>query len=136
MASLTDAVIDTVALVRHLDDSLPKTAESIFRTAENGRGTLYLPEIALGEFTYLALRGRLGLTHPRAAVEEVIDQVRAAGYIQLSALPPAGWSVFLDLNVPELHGRLIASDALARGVPLVSNDRDLAKVSGLRLIWD
>lgn len=135
MAPLTDAVIDTVALVRHLDDSLPKGAESTFRAAENGRGTLYLPEIALGEFAYLALRGRLGLTHPRAAVEEVIDQVRAAGYIQLSALPPTGWSVFLDLDVPELHDRLIASDALARGVPLVSNDRDLAKVPGLRLIW-
>ncbi len=136
MAPLSEAVIDTVALVRHLDDSLPRSAESIFRAAENGRGTLYLPEIALGEFAYLALRGRLGLEHPRAVVEEVVDQVRAAGYIQLSSLPLLGWAVFLDLDVPELHDRLIASDALVRGVPLVSNDRELAKVPGLRLIWD
>ncbi len=136
MAPLTEAVIDTVALVRHLDDSLPKPAEMVFRAAENGRGTLYLPEIALGEFAYLALRGRLGLQHPRAVVEEVVDQVRAAGYIQLSALLPTGWSVFLDLDVPELHDRLIASDALARDIPLVSNDRELSKVPGLRLIWD
>lgn len=135
MAPLNEAVIDTVALVRHLDDSLPRAAESVFRTAENGQGTLYLPEIVLGEFAYLALRGRLGLRHPRAVVEEVVDQVRAAGYIRLSALPPAGWSVFLDLDVPELHDRLIASDALARDVPLVSNDRELAKVPGLRVVW-
>lgn len=136
MAALTGAVIDTVALVRHLDDSLPKPAEAIFRAAESGRGPLYLPEIVLGEFAYLALRGRLKLAHPRAVVEEVVDQVRAAGYIQLSPLPAPGWSIFLDLDVPELHDRLIASDALARGIPLVSNDREFAKVPGLRLIWD
>lgn len=66
----------------------------------------------------------------------MIDQVHAADCLQLSARPPAGWSVFFDLDVPELHDRLIASDALARGVPWASNDRDFARVPGLRRIWD
>ena len=66
----------------------------------------------------------------------MLDQVRAAGYIPLSAPPPAGRSVFLDLDVPELHDRRIASDARARAGPLVASDGDLAKGPGLRLRWD
>ena len=136
MALVAEAVLDTVALVRHLEDKLPKAADAIFRAAEAGDGTLYLPEIALGEFSYLALRGRLAIAHPRAVVEEVISQVRASGYIHLSSLGAHGWSVFLDLEVRELHDRLIASDAVARNVPLVTNDRELAAVPGVRVIWD
>ncbi len=132
---MTGAVIDTVALIGHLNDSLPKGAADLFRAAENGEGVLYLPEIALGEFAYLALRGRLGLEHPRGMVEEVVDQIRAGGYIRLSALDAAGWGIFLDLNVPELHDRLIAADAVARRVPLVTNDRELAKIPGLERVW-
>ncbi len=130
-----EAVIDTVALIHHLDDSLPKRAAEIFRSAEQGRGTLFLPEVAMGEFAYLALRGKLGIENPRAAVDEVLDQVRAGGYIRLSSLGSGGWSVFLGLPVPELHDRMIASDALSRSVPLVSNDPELKGVARLRVVW-
>ncbi len=136
MAALTAAVIDTVALVRHLEDTLPDRADGLFRAAEGGRATLYLPEIALGEFCYLAFRGRLGLPHARATVEEVLDQVRASGAIRLSVLGSAGWSAFLNLEIPELHNRMIAADAVARRVPLVTNDRALATVPGLARVWD
>ena len=44
--------------------------------------------------------------------------------------------MFLDLDVPELHDRRIASDARARAGPLVASDGDLAKGPGLRLRWD
>lgn len=135
MAALTDAVIDTVALVRHLEDALPKGAERLFEAAENGMCTLFIPEIALGEFVYLALRGRLEVDDPRAVIDEVLDTIRGAGYITLSSLGPSGWGRFLELKVPELHDRMIAADALARGVPLVSNDPELAGIPGLSLIW-
>jgi predicted nucleic acid-binding protein len=135
MAIVTDAVIDTVALVHHLSDSLPPTSERIFRSAERGDGQLFLPEIALGEFAYLALRGKLGISHPRQVVEEVLDRVRASGYIRLSPLSSAGWSTFLELNIPELHDRLVAADAVSRAIPLISNDRELSGIPGLKLLW-
>ncbi len=62
-----DAVIDTVALVHHLNDSLPPAADKVFRQAEGGGGRLWLPEVALGEFAYLALRGRIPGTWQPAA---------------------------------------------------------------------
>jgi predicted nucleic acid-binding protein len=130
-----DAVIDTVALVHHLDDSLPPKAQRLFQSAEDGQGRLFLPEVALGEFVCLALKGRLGIPRPRVAVEEVLDQIRSSGYLYLSSLGSAGWSVFLRLDVPELHDRMIASDAVSRGIPLVTNDGRLSQIPGLRAVW-
>ena len=135
MEALTDAVIDTVALIRHLDDSLPPAAERIFREAEDGFGRLFLPEVALGEFAYLILRGRVRVPHPRATVQEVTDEVRASGYLQAASLGSAGWGFFLDLEIPELHDRMIAAVALSRGLPLVSNDPAFRSVPSLRVVW-
>lgn len=135
MDPLTDAVVDTVALVRALEDELPDAAERAFREAEQGLARLFLPEIALAEFVYVALRGRLRVSNARALVDEVIDQIRASGYLILSSLSPDGWDVFLDLKISELHDRMIAADAVRRKLPLVTNDPAFAGVPGLRTVW-
>jgi predicted nucleic acid-binding protein len=54
---LSDHIIDTVALLRYLDEDLPKTADWVLRLAEAGRGRLLLPRIVIGEFVDLALGG-------------------------------------------------------------------------------
>lgn len=124
-----------MALVKHLEDDLPGAADRAFREAEAGRSRLYLPEIALAEFIYIALRGRLRVPNPRAIVDEVVDQIRAAGHITLSSLPPAAWDIFLALEVPDLHDRMIASDALHRGLPVITSNPSLASAPGLRVVW-
>ena len=135
MDPLTDFLLDTVALVRHLEDSLPDSADRAFREAEGGRSRLFLPEIALGEFLYVALRGRLRASNARSLVDEVLDQIRASGYLALSAMSAHAWDLFLDLDIPELHDRMIAADALARSLPVVTNDPAFSSVPGLRTLW-
>ncbi|MGI0055501.1 MAG: type II toxin-antitoxin system VapC family toxin [Thermoplasmata archaeon] len=135
MATLTDAVIDAVALAHYFQGTLPRVAQQTFDSAEAGHSTLFVPEIALGEFVYTALRGRLRVPVPDRTLRELIDQIRASGYLKLSSLGPSGWGIFLDLDVRELHDRMIAADALSRGVPLVTNDPDLSRVPGLTVIW-
>ena len=132
---MTDAVIDTVAFIHHLQDSLPPAAERVFHDAESGTSQLFLPEVALGEFAYLALRGRIKLAHPRATVEEVLNGVRGTGYIQTCALGPAGWAAFLDLQIPELHDRMIGAVAASRALPLVTNDPAFRAIPSVKLIW-
>ena len=135
MEPLSDFVLDTVALVRHLEDDLPAAADRAFSDAERGSARLFLPEIALAEFLYVALRGRIRATNPRGLVEEVLDQVRASSYLTLSSLSADAWDAFLDLGIPELHDRLIAAEAVARGLPLVTNDPAFGAVAGLKTVW-
>jgi predicted nucleic acid-binding protein len=132
---LTDFVIDTVALVRYLEDELPAAADRAFRDAEAHRCRLFLPEIALAEFIYVALRGRIRAPNARALIDEVVDQIRASEYLALSFLPPAAWDTFLHLNVAELHDRMVISDAIYRGLALITNDPVAASVEGLRTLW-
>jgi len=132
---LTDYVMDTVALVKYLEDDLPKGANKAFREAEAGRARLYLPEIALGEFIYVALKGRLSKDNTRADVEEAVDQILATSFISLSSLSHAAWDTLIDLDVPELHDRMIVADALDRGLPLITSDDTLKSVAGLRTVW-
>ncbi|HKZ64473.1 MAG TPA: hypothetical protein VJ400_08520 [Thermoplasmata archaeon] len=135
MDSLTDYVIDTVALVKYLEDDLPRAADAIFRGAEDGRNQLFLPEIALGELAYIALRGRLRNVEPAAAVSTVISQVLDSGFIEPSCLRRTGWDRFLWLPIPQLHHRMIAADAVDRRCALVSNDPAFGSVGDLKLVW-
>src|SRR5207247_11066794 len=97
VAALTDCVIDTVALVRHLEDDLPRGAEKVFQDAEAGRIRLLLPEIALAELVYIALRGRLRTPNPRAIVGGGLGGVRQSGYLVLSPLPLPASACFIPL---------------------------------------
>ncbi len=135
MDSVTDFVADTVGLVRYLEDSLPPAANRAFKEAERGRAMIFLPEIALGEFLYITLRGRVRISDPVSLAGEVLDQLRSAAYITLSPLSLEAWKTFLGLNISELHDRMIAADAMSRGLPLISNNPSFAAVKQLRTIW-
>ena len=82
------------------------------------------------------MKGRLRLSNPKDAVKKVLDQIRSAFFISQSNFPEAGWDIFLSLNIPELHDRLIAAETMARGLVLISNDPVSGKVHGLEVIWE
>ena len=129
-------VIDTVALVRYLEDRLPKAAQAAFRAAEAGRARLFLPQIALGEFIYIALRGKVDGALSSATIQETVQQVLGSSFISVEGFPESGWEIMIGLQIPELHDRIIAADALARGFALVSNDPAFDTVDGLAVVWD
>ena len=135
MVYVNDLVMDTVGLVHYLEDDLPRSAATAVEKTELGGGTILLPQIALGEFIYIALKGRLQLSNSISAVEQVVDQIKTSQYISISSMPVLAWNFFVHLAVPELHDRLIAAESLARDLPLFSNDPSFRNIEGLRLIW-
>jgi len=132
---LNEYLVDTVAFVRYLEDRLPARADRVFVEAESGTGHLLLPQIALGEFLYLALRGRLRSKPPHTDVNDVLQNLAASDAFSVTAMPWSAWELFPQLKIPELHDRMIAAEALARKVPIVSNDEAFRGMESLRVIW-
>jgi predicted nucleic acid-binding protein len=132
---LTDYLIDTVAFVRYLQDKLPAKADLAFRAAESGRSHLWLPQIALAEFVYLALRGRIRGPKPDIQVRDVFHNLTASSAFTVSSMPPDAWEVFLQTTIPEMHNRLIAAEAVSRKLSIISNDPAFDNVRGTSRIW-
>jgi predicted nucleic acid-binding protein len=128
-------MVDTMALARYLEDSLPPRADKVFRDAEAGRIHLRLPEIALAEFVYLSLNGRIRGGGSQAVVRETVHNLLSSASLTVSSMSAAAWDLFPDLPIREMHDRMIAADALARKIPLVSNDPAFDAVRRLRVIW-
>ena len=82
------------------------------------------------------MKGRLRLNDPKGAVKQEVDEIRRTSFIFQSNFPEEGWDIFLSLDIPELHDRLIAAEALARSLTLSSNDPEFLKVKGLEVIWE
>ena len=132
---MKDFITDTVGLARYLEDTLPDPASEAFALAERGEAPIFVPQIVLGEFIYIAMKGRLRLADSKVTVNQVLDELRGSSFIFQSNFPEDGWDIFLSLAIPELHDRLIAAEALSRSVPLISNDPVFRKVETLEVIW-
>ena len=132
---MTDYLVDTVAFVGYLVDRLPSRADRPFREAESGKAHLLLPQIALGEFLYLALRGRVKGVTSEVRLREVLNELTASDAFTISSMPVAAWETFLTLSIPELHDRMIAAEAISRGIPVISNDSRFEGVDRLSVIW-
>lgn len=52
-------IADAVAIERYFEDNLPPKADLAFGEAEEGRAEIFVPEIVVGEFIYVAMKGRL-----------------------------------------------------------------------------
>ena len=136
MEVVKNFITDTVGLARYLEDNLPGPASDVFSLAERGEALILVPQIVMGEFIYIAMKRRLRLADPKNAVKRVLDELRGTSFIFQSNFPQDGWDVFLSLDIPELHDRLIAAETVTRGLSLISNDPEFRKVHGLQVIWD
>ena len=136
MEVVKNFITDTVGLARYLEDNLPSPASDVFSLAEKGEASILVPQIVMGEFIYIAMKGRLRLADPKGAVKQVVDELRGTSFIFQSNFPEEGWDIFMSLDVPELHDRLIAAEAMARGLSLISNDPEFREIHGLQVIWD
>jgi PIN domain nuclease of toxin-antitoxin system len=92
-----------------------------------------LPTIVFWEIALLVRKGRIELGAPAASWLERILQIPRCEALPLSAI------VALQADGLDMHAdpadRFIAATALHLGAPIVSKDRLLADVKGLRVIW-
>lgn len=126
-------VVDTHPIWWYLKfpQRLSRVANEIFQLASAGECTLVIPAIAVAELYYVS--GKFGSTVTPANMLEELGEMRNM------ELPPLGRAQleYLDIlrEIPEMHDRLIAAEAILLGVPLLTRDRELVSSSQIETIW-
>lgn len=130
-------VVDTVAFLAYLTDQLPKNVNNLFKKAENKLIKLLLPSIALGETLYTIYKGReiFGKEISIEKIELIFEILQYKESIELIDLNLDGWRIFNELNIPELHDRMIiAIFHYYNASAIITPDSEIS--SAVKTIWD
>ena len=130
---LSRFVVDTNALWWYLKapERLSASADVIFRLAETGNTVMVVPAIVFAELYYLSVK--TGDPLPPSELMEMFD---ASGVFRVSDLGRTQLEMLDRLpEIPEMHDRLIAAEALALGAPVVTRDPVIAASAQVQSIW-
>jgi predicted nucleic acid-binding protein len=110
-SELKSYIVDAVAFLAYLSDTLPTRADELFKLAENKQVKLLLPSIALGETLYTIYKGKeiFGNEIPVEKIELIFQILEEEDIIELTDLDIVAWKIFNGLNIQELHDRMIVS---------------------------
>ena len=129
---------DTIALLGYLADSLPKSADTVFREAERGEVEIIIPSICIGEAVYTILKGRevFGVKIPRSKIELFIDLLKEDRGIRVVDLELDSWKTLLEIDLPELHDRMIVVTHIQEGAEaIITNDEEISRLRGIKTVW-
>ncbi len=130
-------IVDAVAFLAFLADSLPKKADDVFKKAEKKQVKLLLPSIALGEILYTIYKGKeiFGKKMPLEKVELIFQILEGGDIIELIGLDVRAWRIFNGLTIPELHDRMIVTTFFHRkATAILTNDSEIAEAAPV--IWN
>ena len=118
--SYNSFVTDTQAIIHFMENKKPisTTINEIFKNADEGKATIYIPVIALMEILYLFEKKRIktNVLHFKELFAQSTNYVEQE--LNIHILEKA----FEINDIPELHDRIIAATAKYLEIPLLTND--------------
>ena len=130
------AATDTHALLWYTTGpsrKLGREARALFRRAERGQATIYVPVLVLVEVAEAIRRGTIRADGGYSRWAEQL--LASAGFVAVDLTP----SIVRDAEglymIPERGDRLIAATASHLECPLITKDPAVARVPGLKTIW-
>lgn len=129
---------DTIAMLGYLADRLPRPVDEIFGRVESGEARLWIPSIVLGETLFTLIRGKQ--TFGRSIAPEkfllLLDILGRSVNSRIHELNLAGWRRVREIDLPELHDRMIvASYYLTQSQALLTDDHEISNLPGVKTIW-
>jgi PIN domain nuclease of toxin-antitoxin system len=126
-------VTDTHALWWYLTghSRLSLAASEVFQLADEGRATIIVPAIVVAEFYFMSVK----LRQPYSPAH-LIRAIGSRAGIQAVDLGQAQLELLEQLqDIPDIHDRLIAAEAVMRGAVLVTADRLMAASPNVETLW-
>lgn len=126
-------VVDAHSLWWYMRSSprLSSAAAEIFAMADMGEAVLIIPAIVVAEVYYLSVK-----TGQRLPPSDLLRVIDTSDSLILSDLGRAQLEMLDRLpEIPEMHDRLIAAEALALGVPVVTRDPVISASRQVQSVW-
>ncbi len=123
-------VTDTHALVWYIHGTLPKPVDTIFKSAEKGESTLFIPTIVLAECLYLIENNKIDLDFNDLLkrIEMGRNFIPTSFNFQLMRILP-------EIKVSELHDRIIVATAKVLNAKLITKDGEIKKAGIVEVVW-
>ncbi len=129
---------DAVAVLSYLADKLPPKSNEIFKQAENELVRIQVPEIAVGEVICTILKGKevFGVSVPLKKISLLLDVLEASKNMFIVNLSINGWRKVIEIDLPDLHDRMIVATHLTTdSQALLTDDDEIGKLKGVEVIW-
>jgi PIN domain nuclease of toxin-antitoxin system len=123
-------VTDTHALVWYINGTLPRVVDDIFKSAENGESTLFIPTVVLVECLYLLENRKIDLNFDDLLrrIEMSRTFIPTSFNFQLLKLLP-------EIQVGELHDRIIVATAKMLNARLITKDKEIRNAGIVTIVW-
>lgn len=130
-------VLDTHALLWWLSGrmrSLGRSARRFVERVDEGDAVAHIPAVVLAEVSEAMRRGVFTLGEPfDVFVQRLENTPSRYRVVPLDAAVVMRSHALFD--IPERRDRLIAATAQHLGLPLLTRDPEIARISGVRVIW-
>lgn len=123
-------VTDTHALVWYIIGKLHDNVDAVFKSAETGEVTIFIPTIVLAECLYLVENEKIKLDFDDLVrrIEISRNFIPAAFNFQVMKLLP-------EIRLKELHDRIIVATAKILNATLITKDREIRESRIVEVIW-
>ncbi|MGH9899401.1 MAG: type II toxin-antitoxin system VapC family toxin [Pyrinomonadaceae bacterium] len=135
---MSAVVVDTHALLWYLN-SLPDLSPIALQTLERAEklgAAIFIPSIVLIELRYLVEKGRdITESNFQTVITELKSPASALTLAPLDQLIAETLAQIPRAVVPDMPDRIIAATALSLGLPLVTRDTEISKLTNVTLVW-
>lgn len=129
---MSEYVADTMALVLWLEKRrLPSRTKELLFEAEKGSTIVYIPAIVVAEVGYLSAKSRIDTN--LNALRDFLTKFKNFRAAAMTA--ECVFASFKIDDIPELHDRFIAAEAMMRGARVITNDPVISSSRFVACTW-
>jgi PIN domain nuclease of toxin-antitoxin system len=123
-------VTDTHPLVWYILGELPERVDEIFKLAEAGTSSIFIPTIVLAECLYLVEEGKIVLDF-----EDLLERLEQSSNFVPTSFNFQVMKLLPEINLRELHDRIIIATARTLNAHLITKDRAIRESGMVNVVW-
>ncbi|MBX3243450.1 MAG: PIN domain-containing protein [Acidobacteria bacterium] len=133
---MADLVIDTHIVIWYFNlPALPSSAAQTAILSATLNGKIYISSISIIELIYLSEKGKIPIDIINDLRKAIDDPATAFQLIGVNRDVADELANIPRSTVPEMPDRIISATALSLGLPLITADSAISKLTNITTIW-